>query len=93
LWKSLSSVKGRRVELGDSPGGNCCAASADGDTKRIERPLSLKAVLPTTRTKDCQGLGLSNTCPQAVGELGAVVVHGQVSDNPKPLQSFSNKRS
>lgn len=32
--------------------------------------------------------GLSNTCPQAVGELGAVVVHGQVSDNPRPKRPY-----
>lgn len=37
--------------------------------------------------------GLSNTCPQAVGELGAVVVHGQVSDNPRPKRKFNFLRS
>jgi hypothetical protein len=30
--------------------------------------------------------GLSNTCPQAVVVSGAVISHGQVSDNPKLQQ-------
>lgn len=33
--------------------------------------------------------GLSNTCPQAVVALGAVVSHGQLSDNPKPKLSYA----
>lgn len=37
--------------------------------------------------------GLSNTCPQAVDGLGAVVVHGQVSDNPRPKRVYESLRS
>ena len=37
--------------------------------------------------------GLSNTCPQAVVALGAVVSHGQLSDNPKPMPPFGSLKS